>query len=146
MQNNMHNILIYAINIVSFIVTLFSLYFNIKRFKNISELPTTIISKSVKEKNLERLTQSKYVLMIFSALNLLNLFLPNGFAKFIIPAISIVVTTNLLLQLFEEIDTFNVTKGEVDLISEFKQKQRKETLQKAKNREIQRRTKNNNKD
>jgi len=146
MQNNMNNILIYAINIVSFIVTLFSLYFNIKRFKNISELPTTIISKSVKEKNLERLTQSKYVLMIFSALNLLNLFLPNGFAKFIIPAISIVVTTNLLLQLFEEIDTFNVTKGEVDLISEFKQKQRKETLQKAKNREIQRRTKNNNKD
>lgn len=138
----LQDIMIYVINVISLVVTLIALHFNIKRYGNISELPTTIISKNVKENNLKKLTQNKYVLYVLGALNFLNLFLPNGLTKFIIPAISLVVVTNILIQLFEEIDTFNVSKGEIDLISDFKQKQRQQTLEKAKKRESQLKEKN----
>lgn len=137
MQMDMQNILIYGINIISIVVILFSLYFNIKRHKNISDLPTTVISKTVKTNNLKKLTKNKYVLSILGGLSLVNIFLPNGFGKFVIPAISLIVATNILIQLFEEIDTFNVSKGEVDLITEFKKKKRNDTLEKAKKREQQ---------
>lgn len=132
---NTQVLLIFGVNIISLILIVVAFYFNAKRYNNIFDLPTTVISKKVKNNNLKKLSDNRYAFYVLGALNLLNLFLPNGLFKFIVPGITVVVITNILISLFEEIDSFNVTAGEINIISDFKTKQREDVKNRAKKRE-----------
>lgn len=127
--------LIYIVNATSILLVLVSYYFNIKRHKNIEELPTTVISKSVKISNLNKLQKNTKIFKVALILNIINLLVPNGLLKFLLPALTIVLVSNILVQLFEEIDTFNITKGQIDMVDEFKEKRNQEIRQKIKERE-----------
>lgn len=133
----MQPILTYGVNIVAIILVIVSMYFNAKRYNNIFSLPTSVINKKVKADNLKKLSNNRYVFYILGALCLLNLFFPDGLLKFVIPGISIVIITNILLSLFEEIDYFNVTAGEVSAIQDFKEKRREDVMNRSKAREEQ---------
>lgn len=128
-------LMILAVNIISLILIVVAFYFNARRYNNIFDLPTTVISKKIKNDNLKKLSDNRYIFYVCGALNLLNLFLPNGLFKFIVPGITVVVITNILLSLFEEIDSFNVTAGEINIITDFKEKRREDVKNRAKKRE-----------
>ena len=129
------NTLIYILIGISFLLIVVSAFFNARRYNNIYSLPTSVISKATKKENLEKLKMNRYGFYIAAGLNVVNMLLPNGLLKFAIPAITIIFTTTVLISLFEEIDTFNVTKGEVDLMNDFHTKRKEEVLMKAKQRE-----------
>ena len=133
----MQPILTYGVNIIAIILVIVSMYFNAKRYNNIFSLPTSVINKKVKTDNLKKLSNNRYVFYILGALCLLNLFVPDGLLKFVVPGISIVIITNILLSLFEEIDYFNVTAGEVSAIQDFKEKRREDVMNRSKAREEQ---------
>lgn len=127
--------LILGSGIVAILLIIISMYFNARRYNNIFSLPNSVINKKVKEDNLKKLSNNKYVFYILGALCLLNFFLPNGLLKFIVPAIVIIITTNILISLFEEIDCFNVTVDEVNAVQDFKEKRNAEIRKRAKARE-----------
>lgn len=131
----MQNIMIFAVNIVSLVLIVVTMYFNVRRHNNIFSLPTYVISKKIKNDNLKKLKNNSYIFYVLLALNVVNLFLPNGLLKFVLPAVSIVIVTNILIQLFEEIDTFNVSKEDVNVINDFKDKRNAEVRKRAKERE-----------
>ena len=95
--------LILGSGIVAILLIIISMYFNARRYNNIFSLPNSVINKKVKEDNLKKLSNNKYVFYILGALCLLNFFLPNGLLKFIVPAIVIIITTNILISLFEHL-------------------------------------------
>ena len=133
----MQLVLTYGVNIIAIILVIVSMYFNAKRYNNIFSLPTSVINKKVKANNLKKLSNNRYVFYILGALCLLNLFFPDGLLKFVIPGISIVIITNILISLFEEIDYFNVTASEVNTIQDFKEKRREDVMNRSKAREEQ---------
>ena len=133
----MQPILTYGVNIIAIILVIISMYFNAKRYNNIFSLPTSVINKKVKADNLKKLSNNRYVFYVLGALCLLNLFLPDGLLKFVVPGISIIIITNILLSLFEEIDQFNVTATEVNAIQDFRDKRREDVMNRSKAREEQ---------
>ena len=133
----MQLVLTYGVNIIAIILVIVSMYFNAKRYNNIFSLPTSVINKKVKADNLKKLSNNRYVFYILGALCLLNLFCPDGLLKVVIPGISIVIITNILISLFEEIDYFNVTASEVNTIQDFKEKRREDVMNRSKAREEQ---------
>lgn len=133
----MQLVLTYGVNIIAIILVIVSMYFNAKRYNNIFSLPTSVINKKVKANNLKKLSNNRYVFYILGALCLLNLFFLDGLLKFVIPGISIVIITNILISLFEEIDYFNVTASEVNTIQDFKEKRREDVMNRSKAREEQ---------
>ena len=133
--------IILGLSASSLLITIITYFFNTKRINDIRDLPTEMISKKDKKDNLVMLDKNKKILNIILILNAINLILPNTLFKLFIPSFTIVISTNLWIQLFDEIDTFSATKGEFNVILDYNKKQKEEVQKKAQERRIEKNTK-----
>ena len=99
-------ILAIAVNIVAIIMIVVTAYLNANHYNFILPLSTRVISKDDIEDILKRLSNNRYAFYISGALNLLNLLLPIGLFKFIIPIITVLVMCAILNGIFSDsVDT-----------------------------------------
>lgn len=117
--------------VISILVSALSVHFTKKRITQIGELPKTVLSEDQKEENIKSLTIQLYVMLGGFVLSAINIFLPDGLLKFLIPILVILIVGYLLINIMAEIDAFDVKKDDVDIYLERQQLKRDE-LQKQK--------------
>ena len=124
-------ILAIAVNIVAIIMIVVTAYLNANHYNFILPLSTRVISKDDKEDILKRLSNNRYAFYISGALNLLNLLLPIGLFKFIIPIITVLVMCAILNGIFSDAVDTEVTEKDISAAEAYRREKREEIRNKA---------------
>lgn len=120
-----------GICILSILASVVSAFITYRRIKQIDDLPEVAISAQEKEKYNETLTRYIYVLLGAIILNVINIFLPDGLLKFVIPLFSVIIIGVILSSIMEDADAYDLKKDDVEVYLE-EQEKRKEEIKRQK--------------
>ena len=120
-----------GICILSILASVVSAFITYRRIKQIDDLPEVAISAQEKEKYNETLTRYIYVLLGAIILNVINIFLPDGLLKFVIPLVSVIIIGVILSSIMEDADAYDLKKDDVEVYLE-EQEKRKEEIKRQK--------------
>lgn len=129
-------ILKYFFIIIGSIFSLYSLYSCIVRYLKIKDLPKDVIRERDKEDYLKSLQKYSLICLLCLFLTATTLFSPILEIRLVIPIIAIVVCGFVLQDLLDEIEDFDISKKDVDIIKDFLIKTKNETQEKAKTNKI----------
>lgn len=120
-----------GICILSILASAVSAFITYRRIKQIDDLPEVAMSAQEKEKYSETLTKYIYILLGAVVLNVINIFLPDGLLKFIVPLVSVIVMGVILSSIMEDADAYDLKKDDVEIYLE-EQERRKEEVKRQK--------------
>ena len=115
-----------GICILSILASVVSAFITYRRIKQIDDLPEVAISAQEKEKYNETLTRYIYVLLGAIILNVINIFLPDGLLKFVIPLVSVIIIGVILSSIMEDADAYDLKKDDVEVYLEEQEKRKEE--------------------
>lgn len=123
------NIITLVICVIAIIISGVAVFLVRNRINQISQMPPEVFTRKEKETYLKELSIRLYIVLGFLVVSFINILLPDGLLKFIIPLLCAVVVGTLLSSIFEEVDSFDMTKDDVDIYLE-EQEKRKNDMKK----------------
>ena len=128
--------LVLGVSIIAILLGVAAAFLNFRKHGEIKNIGLSAMSKSQKEKEMKRLQVSLIALGVVVLLSVINIFLPEGMYRFIIPVVTVVLSLNIVIGLFDDTDNSN-SKDDKDDYAEYKSRRDREIKEKAKIREQQ---------
>ena len=116
--------------LVATFVNLYSIYTVVIRIQKIKKVSSDILEDEEKEDYISTLYNYLKIFFISAFISIISTILPIGIFRFVIPVISLLISSKVLQTVFDEIDDFEVDQKDIEILKEFFAKVEKDIKQK----------------
>lgn len=129
-------------SVIAILISAGTLFMDVKRRKTVLGFGLAKMAKEDRDENLKKLQMYMYILIGGIVINLVNLVLPEGMYRFIFPVVSIVLASNILINIFEDAaETEEEKQDDASAWMDYKSRRDKDIQEKSKIREEQNKNK-----
>ena len=128
--------MVILITSIAVLLNLYCFYTVILRMARIKSLPNDIMPSSTKKTYLDMLERYLGLFVISFVISILFVSFRFYGVEFLTPVISIIISSNVLYKILDEIDEFDLNKKDSDIVKDFLEKTRKDARNKGKDNKI----------